>query len=179
MNEEMSEMKEQPVWKSIIYIVGGAIAIKYGGDWVVELCLYHCYKFWYQCNACRAYHLFRWNIFTGTCDIHCGSQKERIGYGSWQCRWIECLQYSDGAGCCGNHQPDHFPYGERDRHYRAFSILTDHMGILHNQKGNRQKGRHHHAGSVCYLSCLYLPEIKYYLTIKIAACGRLFCFLSL
>ena len=35
MNEEMSEMKEQPVWKSIIYIVGGAIAIKYGGDWVV------------------------------------------------------------------------------------------------------------------------------------------------
>lgn len=36
MNEEMSEMKEQPVWKSIIYIVGGAIAIKYGGDWVVD-----------------------------------------------------------------------------------------------------------------------------------------------
>ena len=36
MNEEMSEMKEQPVWKSILYIVGGAIAIKYGGDWVVN-----------------------------------------------------------------------------------------------------------------------------------------------
>lgn len=36
MNEEMSEMKEQPVWKSILYIVGGAIAIKYGGDWVVD-----------------------------------------------------------------------------------------------------------------------------------------------
>lgn len=36
MNEEISEMKEQPVWKSILYIVGGAIAIKYGGDWVVN-----------------------------------------------------------------------------------------------------------------------------------------------
>lgn len=36
MNEEMSEMKEQPIWKSILYIVGGAIAIKYGGDWVVD-----------------------------------------------------------------------------------------------------------------------------------------------
>lgn len=36
MNEEISEMKEQPVWKSILYIVGGAIAIKYGGDWVVD-----------------------------------------------------------------------------------------------------------------------------------------------
>lgn len=36
MNEEISEMKEQPIWKSILYIVGGAIAIKYGGDWVVD-----------------------------------------------------------------------------------------------------------------------------------------------
>lgn len=36
MNEEISEMKEQPVWKSILYIVGGATAIKYGGDWVVD-----------------------------------------------------------------------------------------------------------------------------------------------
>lgn len=36
INEEISEMKEQPVWKSILYIVGGAIAIKYGGDWVVD-----------------------------------------------------------------------------------------------------------------------------------------------
>lgn len=36
MNEEISEVKEQPVWKSILYIVGGAIAIKYGGDWVVD-----------------------------------------------------------------------------------------------------------------------------------------------
>ena len=33
MNEEM---KDLPVWKCILYIVGGAIAIKYGGDWVVD-----------------------------------------------------------------------------------------------------------------------------------------------
>ncbi len=36
MNEEMSEMEDLPVWKCIIYIVGGIIAIKYGGDWVVD-----------------------------------------------------------------------------------------------------------------------------------------------
>ena len=36
MNEEMEEMKDLPVWKCILYIVGGAIAIKYGGDWVVD-----------------------------------------------------------------------------------------------------------------------------------------------
>lgn len=36
MNEEMKEMEDLPVWKCILYIVGGAIAIKYGGDWVVD-----------------------------------------------------------------------------------------------------------------------------------------------
>ena len=36
MNEEMSEMKDLPVWKCIVYIVGGIIAIKYGGEWVVD-----------------------------------------------------------------------------------------------------------------------------------------------
>lgn len=36
MNEEMEEMEDIPVWKCILYIVGGAIAIKYGGDWVVD-----------------------------------------------------------------------------------------------------------------------------------------------
>lgn len=36
MNEEMEEMEDLPVWKCMLYIVGGAIAIKYGGDWVVD-----------------------------------------------------------------------------------------------------------------------------------------------
>lgn len=36
MNEEMEEMEDLPVWKCILYIVCGAIAIKYGGDWVVD-----------------------------------------------------------------------------------------------------------------------------------------------
>lgn len=34
--EEDEEIEVIPVWKSIIFIVGGAIAIKYGGDFVVE-----------------------------------------------------------------------------------------------------------------------------------------------
>ena len=36
MAEEMSEMEDLPVWKCILYIVGGAVAIKFGGDWVVD-----------------------------------------------------------------------------------------------------------------------------------------------
>lgn len=36
VDEEVEEMKELPVWKCIVYIVGGAIAIKFGGDWVVD-----------------------------------------------------------------------------------------------------------------------------------------------
>lgn len=36
MSEEMSEMEDLPVWKCIVYIVGGGVAIKFGGDWVVD-----------------------------------------------------------------------------------------------------------------------------------------------
>ena len=36
MSEEMSEMEDLPVWKCILYIVGGGVAIKFGGDWVVD-----------------------------------------------------------------------------------------------------------------------------------------------
>lgn len=32
------EIVDIPVWKSIVYIIGGAVAIKFGGDWVVSSC---------------------------------------------------------------------------------------------------------------------------------------------
>ena len=34
--EEVEEIKEIPMWLSLIYIVGGAVAIKFGGDFVVN-----------------------------------------------------------------------------------------------------------------------------------------------
>lgn len=34
--EESEEIKTLPMWRSILYIVGGIVAIKFGGDWVVE-----------------------------------------------------------------------------------------------------------------------------------------------
>lgn len=34
--DEVEEIKEIPVWLSLIYIVGGAVAIKFGGDFVVN-----------------------------------------------------------------------------------------------------------------------------------------------
>ncbi|MCR4998740.1 MAG: calcium/sodium antiporter [Lachnospiraceae bacterium] len=33
---EEEEYKILPMWKSLLYIVGGAVAIKFGGDWVVD-----------------------------------------------------------------------------------------------------------------------------------------------
>ncbi len=35
-SEEVEDAKVLPVWLSIIYIVGGATAVKFGGDWVVN-----------------------------------------------------------------------------------------------------------------------------------------------
>lgn len=34
--EESEEIKTLPMWRSILYIVGGVVAIKFGGDWVVD-----------------------------------------------------------------------------------------------------------------------------------------------
>lgn len=34
--EEAEEIKDLPTWKCILYIIGGIIAIKFGGDWVVD-----------------------------------------------------------------------------------------------------------------------------------------------
>ena len=39
------EIEDLPVWKCIVYIVGGAVAIKFGGDWVVDSCTTLALKF--------------------------------------------------------------------------------------------------------------------------------------
>lgn len=39
------EIVDLPVWKCIVYIVGGAVAIKFGGDWVVNSCTTIALKF--------------------------------------------------------------------------------------------------------------------------------------
>lgn len=39
------EIEDLPVWKCILYIVGGAVAIKFGGDWVVDSCTTLALKF--------------------------------------------------------------------------------------------------------------------------------------
>ena len=36
MEEEVEEIKELPFWLSLIYVIGGAVAIKFGGDFVVN-----------------------------------------------------------------------------------------------------------------------------------------------
>ena len=37
-NDEDAEIVDIPVWRCIVYIIGGAVAIKFGGDWVVSSC---------------------------------------------------------------------------------------------------------------------------------------------
>ena len=36
MEKEVEEIKELPFWLSLIYVIGGAVAIKFGGDFVVN-----------------------------------------------------------------------------------------------------------------------------------------------
>ena len=43
--EEDNEIVDIPTWLCIIYIIGGAVAIKYGGDWVVDSCTTLALKF--------------------------------------------------------------------------------------------------------------------------------------
>ena len=39
------EIHDIPVWLCIVYIIGGAVAIKFGGDWVVDSCTTLALKF--------------------------------------------------------------------------------------------------------------------------------------
>lgn len=43
--EAEKEIVDIPTWLSIIYIIGGAVAIKFGGDWVVDSCTTLALKF--------------------------------------------------------------------------------------------------------------------------------------
>lgn len=43
--EAQNEIVDIPTWLCIIYIIGGAVAIKYGGDWVVDSCTTLALKF--------------------------------------------------------------------------------------------------------------------------------------
>ncbi|MBO6282412.1 MAG: calcium/sodium antiporter [Pseudobutyrivibrio sp.] len=43
--EAENEIVDIPTWLCIIYIIGGAVAIKYGGDWVVDSCTTLALKF--------------------------------------------------------------------------------------------------------------------------------------
>ena len=40
-----NEIEDLPVWKCIVYIIGGAVAIRFGGDWVVDSCTTLALKF--------------------------------------------------------------------------------------------------------------------------------------
>ena len=43
--DEENEIVDIPTWLCIIYIIGGAVAIKFGGDWVVDSCTTLAYMF--------------------------------------------------------------------------------------------------------------------------------------
>ncbi|MBE5915748.1 MAG: calcium/sodium antiporter [Pseudobutyrivibrio ruminis] len=44
-DDEKNEIVDIPTWLCIIYIIGGAVAIKFGGDWVVDSCTTLAYMF--------------------------------------------------------------------------------------------------------------------------------------
>ena len=78
------EIKILPMWKCIVFIIGGMIAIKFGGDFVVDSVCDRS-RIRLKPDTDRSYDRGTRNIFAGTCDIYCGGAQKRSGYGTRKC----------------------------------------------------------------------------------------------
>ena len=67
------EIQILPLWKCALFIVGGMIAIKFGGDFVVDST---CKRIRTQSDTYRTYHRCDGNQSSGTCNIDCCGKKE-------------------------------------------------------------------------------------------------------
>ena len=71
------EIRIIPMWKSILFIVGGMIAIKFGGDFVVDSASDIALSFGLSQTLIGLYNRCTWNKSSRACDLHCCSEKER------------------------------------------------------------------------------------------------------
>lgn len=155
MNEEMSEMKEQPVWKSIIYIVGGAIAIKYGGDWVVDSASTIATSFGISATLVG---LTICSVGTSLPELVTSivaARKNELDMAVGNVVGSNVFNILMVLGVAATISPITFLMENVIDHYRAFSILTDHMGILHDQKRKSAKRK----ASSCWFCMLFILSI--------------------
>ena len=74
---DAEELKVMSYPKSIIYIVGGAIAIAIGGDLTVDTASRIAIDLGMSQIACRTYYCFYWNITSRAGYICCSSAQKR------------------------------------------------------------------------------------------------------
>ena len=113
---EEEEIKDLPLWKCLVFIGGGLVAIVIGGQVVVN-----CSE-----TIARGFGLSETLIglticsigtsLTGTCDI-CGCGKEKSGWnGTWKRYWFQYFQYFAGRWTCIRNQPDCNEHEQSDRY---------------------------------------------------------------
>ena len=102
--EGMEELEEEIgilSWpKSILFIVGGALAIAFGGDLTVDAAR----RIANEPDTGGTDHCFHRNFPSGAGDFRGCSQKERSGYGCGKCGRLQYFQYPDGSRSCICHQ---------------------------------------------------------------------------
>ncbi len=81
--DEGEEFAVIPVWKSILFIAGGAAAIAFGGDFVVKSASKIATTFGMRQT------LVGLDKPSGTCYVSGGSEEKAGGYGAGECHWLQ------------------------------------------------------------------------------------------
>ena len=79
IEEVASHINLLPLWKCLIFILGGMIAIKYGGDFVVD----GASSIASSLGLSQTYDHCHGNQSSGACHLHRCLQKGRSRYGTW------------------------------------------------------------------------------------------------
>ena len=129
---EVEDYEIMPVWKCVIFIVGGMAAIKFGGDFVVDGAV----------DIAKAFGIsdtligltivaFGTSLPELATSCSCSAQ-ERSRYRGGQCHRIEYIQYTVRAGRCRRHKPDEL-YLQQSRRYRG-ADRDKHGSALHGME---------------------------------------------
>lgn len=152
------EYEVLPVWKCIVFIVGGIVAIKFGGDFVVNGASTVATKLGLSQNL------------IGLTIVACGTSlpelvtsvvaaRKRTGYGARQCDRLQYFQYSVCARYRSNDQSDHIYHGKCDRYCDSGCDERTGVGVrLDEEEAGPLRG-HCDAGALCGLSCVYLHAV--------------------
>jgi len=137
------EYEVLPVWKCIVFIVGGIVAIKFGGDFVVN-----------GASTVAAKLGLSQNLI-GLTIVACGTSLPELVTSVVAARKneLDCARYRS------NDQSDHIYHGKCDRYCDSGCDERTGVGVrLDEEEAGPLRG-HCDAGALCGLSCVYLHAV--------------------